>query len=137
MDSQTFNDVVERQLAQIKEVLVKKGEEYATEDRLHNFKTAAILNNETPRQALRGMMVKHTVSIYDMCNGTEEYSQAQWDEKITDHLNYLILLKAVVMEEVLENGGEDLAALREKLTRDSDGDFEWDRKEEVTAPDEG
>ena len=41
----------------------------------------------------------HIVSLYDMCfdDGTH-YDISTWDEKITDSLNYLFLLKAIVKE---------------------------------------
>jgi hypothetical protein len=79
-------------------VLITKAREYATEDRLHNFKVAAALQGCTPAQALAGMMAKHTVSVYDMARNGREYPQALWDEKITDSINYLLLLAAVVRE---------------------------------------
>ena len=45
------------------------------------------------------MLAKHIVSLYDMCfdNGAS-YDIGTWDEKITDSLNYLFLLKAIVKE---------------------------------------
>ena len=50
--------------------------------------------------ALAGMMSKHVVSLYDMCYSTLlHFDMGQWDEKITDCINYLILLKALVKEE--------------------------------------
>lgn len=94
-----FQEILERQLDRIKSVLASKGAEYATEDRLSNFKTAASLQGKTLSQALGGMMAKHTVSIYDMIETGEVYPHSVWDEKITDHLNYLILLKAVLIEQ--------------------------------------
>ena len=40
------------------------------------------------------------VSLYDMCYSTLlHFDMEQWDEKITDCINYLILLKALVKEE--------------------------------------
>jgi hypothetical protein len=42
------------------------------------------------------MMAKHTVSIYDMCNSGKEYSIDMWNEKITDSINYLLLLRALI-----------------------------------------
>lgn len=99
MKTEQFNQVVEEQLKRCTDVLIVKAKEYATDDRLHNFKIAASLQNCTPRQALVGMMAKHTVSIYDMCKSNNEYSIDQWNEKITDHLNYLLLLRAIVEEE--------------------------------------
>lgn len=100
MQSEDFAHVVERQQTACAEVLIKKGQEYALDkDQLHNFKIAAQMQGVTVRQALAGMMAKHTVSIYDMCRSEEIFSKEQWTEKITDHLNYLILLKAIVVEE--------------------------------------
>ncbi len=48
------------------------------------------------------MMAKHTVSIYDMCRSPEDISVDVWSEKITAHINYLILLRAIVQEEERE-----------------------------------
>lgn len=85
MKVEEFNKIVENQIEICKEILIKKAEEYATEDRLHNFKVAAGILGCTPIQALAGMMAKHTISIYDMCNeGTID--MAMWSEKITDHI---------------------------------------------------
>jgi hypothetical protein len=103
MLAERFNEILDKQLETIKVMLGHKAKEYATTDRLHNFKKAAALKGETPRQALMGMMVKHTVSVYDMgMSFSESYPPELWDEKITDHINYLILLRAIVAEEHAE-----------------------------------
>lgn len=48
---------------------------------------------------MRGSGPKHIVSLYDMCFADSvSYEESVWDEKITDSLNYLFLLKAVVKE---------------------------------------
>ena len=68
-------------------------------DRLGAFKAAAALQHTTPQRALAGMLAKHIVSLYDMCFAEEVvYPMDTWDEKITDSLNYLFLLKAIVKE---------------------------------------
>lgn len=69
-------------------------------DRLSAFKTAAVIQGSTPQRALAGMMAKHIISIYDMCFAQEASFETEvWNEKITDTLNYLFLLKAIVKEE--------------------------------------
>lgn len=100
MTNSEFNDIITEQLQHCCNLLCSKGEEYDsnTEDRLHSFKVAAALQNITPKQALVGMLAKHTVSIYDMARDGE-YSIEKWNEKITDHINYLLLLKALICEE--------------------------------------
>jgi hypothetical protein len=94
-----FEEVVNKQLTRCEEVLKVKGDEYATYDRLSNFRMAAKLQEITLKQALFGMMAKHTVSLYNLCNSFQEIPMEVWDEKITDHINYLILLKAILMDE--------------------------------------
>ena len=100
MKNSKFNEIVKDQIETCVNMLIYKGEEYdaSTDDRLHSFKVAATLNGETPRQALAGMMAKHTVSIYDMCNNGD-YSIERWSEKITDSINYLLILRAMIEEE--------------------------------------
>lgn len=102
MDSERFDHVLSETVARVNAILGSKAGEYAVGgDRLSNFKTSAVLQgNITPEEALRGKMAKHTVSIYDMINSgdPEQYTLAQWDEKIIDHINYLILLRALLAE---------------------------------------
>lgn len=98
MTATEFERIFEEQVERSRIVLVNKADEYATEDRLHNFKVAAALEGKTPEQALAGMMAKHTVSVYDMAESGQFYPIELWQEKITDHINYLLLLNAIVRE---------------------------------------
>lgn len=103
MNNEEFTYVLNHQVSLCEDILVNKAKEYASDhDRLHNFRVAAALENVTPRQALAGMMAKHTVSIYDMCKADNSFSMDVWTEKLTDHINYLILLKAIVYEEAMD-----------------------------------
>ena len=99
MTSERFEKLLDEQLELCRSVLCSKAVEYATEDRLHNFKVAAAVQGNDPKQALAGMMAKHTVSIYDMCATGEDYPLILWQEKITDSINYLLLLNALVRDE--------------------------------------
>jgi hypothetical protein len=100
VNAQWFNQVLADQIDRINEILGSKAGEYADDaDRLHNFKASASLQGITPIEALRGKMAKHTISIYDMIASKKAYPVEKWDEKITDHINYLILLRALVVEE--------------------------------------
>ena len=101
MTAEKFNEIIHEQISRCEATLCKKADEYATEDRLHNFKQAAALQKCKPETALAGMMCKHTVSVYDMLKGVEngkEYPIEMWDEKIGDNINYLLLLSAMVRE---------------------------------------
>ena len=45
------------------------------------------------------MLSKHIVSLYDMSFvGVDHYDMAVWEEKITDALNYLFILMAILKE---------------------------------------
>ena len=103
MNNEAFEKIVNRQLDVCKNILNHKGTEYggidATEDRLLFFKCAALLQGISTKEALAGMMIKHTISIYDMCKDSDHSPIEKWNEKITDHINYLLLLKAIVSEE--------------------------------------
>ena len=98
MTATEFERIFEEQVERSRIVLGNKASEYATEDRLHNFRVAAALEGKTPEQALAGMMAKHTVSVYDMAESGMPYPIELWQGKITDHINYLFLLNAIVRE---------------------------------------
>lgn len=98
MNTVDFERVVSEQIERSTSVMCNKAKEYATQDRLYNFKVAAGIRDCTPIQALAGMMEKHTVSVYDMCDSGGEYPIELWNEKITDSINYLLLLRALVEE---------------------------------------
>lgn len=107
MDSQRFDAIVNNRMDRVASTLYYKNDAYNNQemssDRLRSFKTAAHLQGISPREALAGMMAKHTASIYDMCRDGHPHSLELWDEKITDHINYLILLDAVVQDEIHDN----------------------------------
>lgn len=96
----------------ILEVMCSKSAEYARgDDKLYNFKRAAEMDKITPIEALRGMHLKHRVSVQDMLDdlrvsddsafGTkqaEQHSQELWQEKLGDTINYFFLLWALLAE---------------------------------------
>lgn len=99
MKADQFKGILDAQLTRVRDILVAKRGEYAADhDVLVAFRKAAQLRGIGIPQALAGMMVKHTVSIYDMVESGKPYSLEMWDEKITDHINYLILLRAALIE---------------------------------------
>ncbi len=98
---QEVNAVFDEQVRLCADTLQKKTKEYTGDDtdRLGAFKAAAALQHTTPERALAGMLAKHIVSLYDMCfDNDTDYGISTWEEKITDSLNYLFLLKAIVKE---------------------------------------
>lgn len=113
MNTEDFNKVVATRVEKINAVLVKKAAEYSSDtDRLHNFKAAARMgnSNETPEQALWGMMRKHLVSVVDIVDNTSKWvfpTDELRDEKIGDSINYLVLLEALLIERGMTEGDID------------------------------
>ena len=99
MNLSNFEELVSCQIEHCLSVLRSKGDEYVfDEDRLEHFKTSAATQDCTPKQALWGMASKHIVSLAGMCKSNGDYSTELWREKITDTINYLFLLWALVKE---------------------------------------
>ena len=102
MNAQSFNWITKRQLELCQKLLVSKGVEYQAGDVdvLHNFKIASRIRNVTPEKALLGMELKHYVSIMDIVDNIEKElpSIEKLEEKFTDEINYLLLLKALILE---------------------------------------
>lgn len=100
MTPEEFEKIVNSRLEKIKAVLLAKGKEYGSTDRLHNFKVAARKLDCSPAKALQGMEIKHDVSIDDMINGILPITEYYINEKIGDKINYYILLEAIFVEEL-------------------------------------
>ena len=105
MNLKQFDQIVTDQISRSEVTLMGKGEEYAenaiaeTEtDRLAHFKKAAALQDMTTAQAAFGMLSKHLVSVADMVGSRQSYPLTKWNEKITDSINYLLILRAIVEE---------------------------------------
>ena len=100
MTDTKFEKNVTYMLQKVKSTLCYKKKEYSNKkDRLQGFKHAATFMRGTPKQALFAMMAKHLTSISDAIYDDVNLTMMQWDEKITDMINYLLLLRALVLEE--------------------------------------
>jgi len=100
MTPKDFEEVFDKQIAQCSAILISRSKTYSTVlDRLHNFKKAAHLQECSSEQALFGMVSKHIVALSDAIALEEPVSEGAWNEWITDIMNYMILLKAVLIEQ--------------------------------------
>lgn len=112
MTHEKFNNFAKNFVKQTTSVLYAKGKSYALNrgDRLEHFKSAAKYLNTTPREACLAQLTKHLVSIRDMvcANDGAVFSPEQWDEKIGDAINYLVLLRAIVIDQEMEDKNDKL-----------------------------
>lgn len=108
INNNLFDALLANRLSTTKKILGDKAKEYASDaDRLHNFNVAARYDDECPEKALWGMWKKHMVSVQDIINKIETahqkgedlmFSNTEMDlinEKITDMVNYTILLEGL------------------------------------------
>lgn len=101
MTAEEFNLVLTSRIEKIQKTLRAKATEYATTDRLYNFKEGAKVLRSNKFHTLLAYLTKHIVSVYDLA---EKAGQGQvtpkpvYEEKIGDAINYLILLEAMLAE---------------------------------------
>lgn len=104
MKSAEFEKHVEQQLENCRSVLINRARNYASrEDRLANFKTAARRLNVQPETAARWYREKHETAMSQALDtiqeeGATEFRLETWQEWITDSMNYLILLGALLKD---------------------------------------
>lgn len=121
MNTTDFNACLKDMQAHTVDVLTAKAAEYATDDRLHNFKAAAALERTDPVSALAGMMAKHTISVYDLVHDQAHGANIPidlWSEKITDSINYLYLLWALIHDDDRTKQGGQARAFTEEEMQD-------------------
>lgn len=104
MKAAQFDSIVVDQVENIHKVLASKRAEYAPtdDDRLHNFRKVVALTGQSLAGAAFGMAMKHFVSVSDIVEQADKgqvASQGMLDEKIGDAINYLILIKACLIEQ--------------------------------------
>lgn len=102
MIDKQFEQIFEAAVKRERGTLIAKSKEYARVDRLSNFKKAALTLECSPERALEGMLQKHLTTIHDFVCDIEKSDTcmelSQWQEKIGDARNYLILLEALIIE---------------------------------------
>lgn len=101
MHSLAFQALLAKRQELIQQVLEAKAKGISLGgDRLHNFKIAAHMAGITPEQALMSMDLKHRVCIEDMVEQRVPLTAELITEKIGDHINYMILLEALLTEKL-------------------------------------
>ena len=94
-----LDNFVNKRIEACRMIMSDRAGEYATVDRMYNFKRAAQITGSTLTEAVRGMMMKHLVSVLDFSEMRRDFNRTQLSEKFTDLHNYLYFLElAIVME---------------------------------------
>lgn len=115
MTSEEFKKVVEKQLELCKTILDRKTTEYVHDnnDRFEAFKHKWLYNVNAvcpSKKILWYQMAKHIQSLYDICQIDDiKYDIKNRDlilEKITDTINYLIILRGIIDDRCKIKDGE-------------------------------
>lgn len=112
MQEERFNQIIEAQVDMALALFQKKNDAYSgtqAVDRLAGVKDVAAIRGVSKLEAISGMMAKHTMSIYNMMKSDQTYPLAVWNEKISDHINYLLLAAASIHEDRDELSDANLA----------------------------
>ena len=110
MKRQEFDILLTQRLDKIKETLISKGKEYASDaDVFHNFKAATGISfHDAPEQVAWEYLTKHLQSVKDMLHmvSIDQYSgypdRQLVHEKLGDSINYLILIETMLIERILD-----------------------------------
>ena len=101
MNDRVFDILMSDTFEYCKTLLGSKGTEYSRGSRLDAFHKAGQYSNQSPEKALFGFLLKHEISIRDIVEDLDKDilpSNEKLNEKITDIINYYVLLKALIVE---------------------------------------
>ena len=99
MTNEEFLQEVKKQFMKCEGVLEKRRDLHEREDdRLAQFKKAGMTQDSSAIEALGGMMVQQTTNLYYLIDRQYLRNEKLWDKTITHHINYLLLLKALLVE---------------------------------------
>jgi hypothetical protein len=95
MKKEAFDLNLNELFDEIKTILADKSEGYAnrktTDDRLYNFKAQAEFLHSKPQRELLSLYMKHFIVIRDWIVSGQEYTYNEFEERVIDCINYLIL----------------------------------------------
>lgn len=108
MTENRFEQIVDETLNQIRETLIVKSKEYKrNSDPFHNFNQGSIKSQQHPLKVLDGFLLKHEISISDICDDIIYYNKKPKieviNEKLGDNLIYLLIKKAMLINIIEQN----------------------------------
>lgn len=98
MNNSELRRSVQEALVLVEKTLLKKNEEYASDnDVFRNFRTGISLQSK-PQAVAWEYMTKHLQWIKDSIQTNHKPTHAELDEKFIDAINYLLLIRAMYQE---------------------------------------
>lgn len=88
--------------AEMEEVLISKGGDYATEDKLSNFKEVAAITKQSPARVVLTMIATKVSRLSNLIDKEGEPNNESVSDSTLDIANYAVLLDAVIRESEYE-----------------------------------
>lgn len=99
-DKKEFDNIIDAQLVNCRDILNEKFKEYQSgDDMLSNFNNIANMLDIEPITAWMGLWAKHVESIITLIQRGKNWPDSHWNEKITDCINYLLLLQCILRQQ--------------------------------------
>lgn len=104
MNKQKFEKYLDERLKLIKDTLIHKRAEYATDESVFaNFEKASKITGDAPEKIMFNYMLKHWISYLDIVKKLNEHPNANFgsefiNEKFGDIINYFILSEIYIIE---------------------------------------
>jgi hypothetical protein len=106
MDKKKLLKHIEHRINKCKDVLSYKNSEYASQqDVMSNFRNAANFLGTTPEKVAFCYMMKHFESIKSILYDNKPVTRKLYEEKMTDLINYLLLIDAMMMDKLPKSDG--------------------------------
>ena len=103
MNLQQQQEHFERFTSKQKETLLKKGNDYADEDRLSNFKRAGSIIQISPAQNCLSLIATKVARLGVLLTGNKDPHNESVRDSILDLANYAILLDALLDDKENDN----------------------------------
>ncbi len=88
---------IDRQIRHCENILADKFGDYGNHaDPFWHFNRAAELLEQTPEQVLMALFSKHLTCIVEMAKDPGASVYLRWQEKLTDAINYLLILSSMI-----------------------------------------
>lgn len=94
MNKETQQKVFDDTVDQMREIMLTKGDDYANDDRLSNFKKVAFMTNSTPEKAVLNLIATKVARLSELLEGKTPKNESV-EDSILDLANYTLLLKMV------------------------------------------
>lgn len=99
MNKETQQQVFDETVNQMRSIMLSKGDDYANDDRLSNFKKVAIMTNTTPEMVVLNLIATKVARLSELLTGKTPKNESV-EDSILDLANYTLLLKMIRHENI-------------------------------------